>query len=169
MHLWVRLHWFFCTLHRHEFHLNDVPAVTWSRKMSLHDTAGAVEDWLGKYFTGYWQQIVGWQLLPSQYRTSLQWKDMTVSLPYSEDYSTWLCAWASVECNSLCWFIYMPLSHCWYVAVWNYRWWGCYENQFTDLSHIYGSQYALLHIRNVLHAIQGLSGAHECRLTATKH
>ena len=124
--------------------------------------------WLGAYIAIYWQLIVGWKISQSQYRTSLEGQDMTVSPPYSQDRYTGHCGWASVECNCLCWKILVPLSHCWYVAIQKNRSWNCHRNPCAELTVIHGSHDASCNIRNGIHTVQWISGAPEHWLLSTK-
>jgi len=167
MHLWVSLIWYFCTCREHEFLSNDISLVSRGGKMASSDNSGGVEDGLGEYFVVCRQLIVGWNLSQSQYRTSLEGLDMTVSPPYSQDWYTSYWAWSSAECDWLCWLIDIPLSHCRYVAVQKYRRWNCHRNPFGKVTLIYDSQDASLDIQNWLHAVLWVSGASERWVPAT--
>jgi len=91
MHLCMRLIRYFCTRRGHEFLSNDVPVVIQGGNMALSENGGGVKDGLGMYFAVHRQLIVGRKLSQSQYRTSLEGQDMTVSPPYSQDWYTGHC------------------------------------------------------------------------------
>lgn len=84
MHLWVRLMPYFCTLRGCEFHSNDIPNVTPGGKMPHPENAGGVKEGFCEYFTIYWQWIVGWKHVQSQYHSSVVAQDMRVACFYSQ-------------------------------------------------------------------------------------
>jgi len=135
--------------------------------MALTDDVEGINYGLCKYFAVHRQQIVGWNLLQSQYYTSLSGQDKTASPPYSQDRYTAHCAWASVECIWLGWLVIMPLSYCWYVAVEKYQWWSWRENKFAELNQLYDPNNALLDVGNVIHAVRWFFRASEYQLFPT--
>jgi len=141
---------------------NNVSVVIRGRKITLPDNGRRIKGSLSACFVVCRQLIVGWKCSQSQYRTNLEGQYTTVSSPYSRDRYTGHCASASVQCNWLCWYINISLSHCQYVAVQKYRCWMCQRNPFAELTLIYGSQDESLHIWNGLHAVGWFSGTPEC-------
>ena len=95
--------WYYCKLRGLEILENDLPIVIQGWNMACSDNAQGVKYWLCENFTIYWQQIVGWKLSQSQYHTSIEGQDMTVSAAYSRGWYTGYCGSASVECSRLCW------------------------------------------------------------------
>jgi len=168
MHLCVGLIWYFCTLYRHAFHSNDVPAVIWGRKRAWPELSGDKIDRHYMYFTIYQSCTAGWILMQYQYHTNLEGQGRIVSPPYSQDWYTGQCAWAPGQWNSLYWKIDMPLSHWQYVSVQKCQWWNCHQNPSTELPLIYGSQDVFFNMWNVLLVVRSFSGACECQLSPTK-
>jgi len=76
---------------------SDVPVVIQSRTMALPDNAGGVKDGLCKHFANFWQWILSWNHLQSQYRTNLEGQDINVSPPSSQNRYTNHCAGSDIS------------------------------------------------------------------------
>jgi hypothetical protein len=87
------------TLPGHEFLSIDLPDVIRVGKMALSDNAGCGNDGLCMNFTVYQQLIVDSNLLQSQYCTSQEGQDATVSPRYIRDHYTGHCSRVSAEGN----------------------------------------------------------------------
>jgi len=88
---------------RHDFLLNNIPVEIRCGEISPPENAGDIEDRGCKYFTVYWQRVVGCKHLKSQYLTSHEGHSMSRCPPYSKDSYTSHRAWASIKSNSPCW------------------------------------------------------------------
>jgi hypothetical protein len=68
--------------------------------MALPDNAGGDQSILNKNYAGYWLLKVDGKKLQSEYLTSIEGQDTTVSLPCSESQYIGHCVWACIKCIS---------------------------------------------------------------------
>jgi len=120
MHYWVRFIPKISTLNGQQFLWNNVPVVRHGGEMTLLDNDRRIKDGVSLYFAVYQHQIVAWKHWHSQYHTSFEGHNTTVSPLYGPKSNTSHCAPSTVKWYRLGSWIDMPLSHWPYVAVEKY-------------------------------------------------